>query len=42
MSAALIIDLVIFGLIALFIVINTIYGICLLIRWIWQKLRKKE
>ena len=39
---ALIADLVIFGAIAVIIIINTVHGICLLIRWIWKKLRKKK
>jgi len=42
MSAGLVVDIVIFGLIALFILVNATYGICLLIRWIWKKLRKKK
>jgi len=39
---SLIADLVIFGMIAVAVIVNTAYGICLLIRWIWKRLRKKK
>jgi len=42
MSASLIVDIVIFGLIALFVMVNTLYGIGLLIFWIWHKLKRKD
>ena len=42
MNASLVVDIIIFGLIAIFIVVNTIYGIGLLILWIWRKLKRKD
>lgn len=39
MNTGLIADIVIFGLIVLLIIANTLYGSCLLIRWIWKKVK---
>jgi len=41
MSGSLTVDLIIFGLIAILIFVNTVYGISLLILWIWKRTRRK-
>jgi len=42
MNVSLIVDIIIFGLIAILIIVNTLYGIGLLIFWIWHKLKRKD